>query len=327
MRGGLSGGEKQVSRTDQRGRERLDVGVGGDAPEVALGGQVGRNHSCGFREERDAPGCGPAHAGDEHEAHRARGCAESFGSDPERYDRARPRYPEAMVQAILAATPGPDVLDVGCGTGISARQFQAAGCNVLGVDVDERMAEFAQGRGLEVEVAAFEAWDPAGRTFDAVVAGQTWHWVDPVAGAAHAARALRTGGWLALFWNVFDPSPEVAAAFAAVYRQVMPDWNPWARSALGTVVHPGRVARSGVDRRRREPVLAGTVRRAARRHRGGDRCDRTHVHDAVRRGGDHRHANMRVGRYPNVNAYASAPGSRKVISSVRSRIAVCWRSS
>ena len=27
---------------------------------------------------------------------------------------------------------------------------------------------------------AFEAWDPAGRTFDAVIAGQAWHWVDPV---------------------------------------------------------------------------------------------------------------------------------------------------
>lgn len=79
-----------------------------------------------------------------------------------------------MVQAIVAATPGPDVLDVGCGTGISARQFQAAGCKVLGVDVDvdERMAEFARGRGLEVEVAAFEAWDPAGLTFDGIrVAG------------------------------------------------------------------------------------------------------------------------------------------------------------
>jgi SAM-dependent methyltransferase len=175
---------------------------------------------------------GRPRADDKHEAHRAREWAESFGSDPERYDRARPRYPDAMVQAIVAATPGPDVLDVGCGTGISARQFQAAGCKVLGVDVDERMAEFARGRELDVEVAAFEAWDPAGRTFDAVVAGQTWHWVDPVAGAAHAARALRTGGRLALFWNVFDPSPEVAAIFAAVYRQVMPDWNPWARSPL-----------------------------------------------------------------------------------------------
>jgi SAM-dependent methyltransferase len=175
---------------------------------------------------------GRPRADDKHEAHRAREWAESFGSDPERYDRSRPRYPDAMVQAIVAATPGADVLDVGCGTGISARQFQAAGCKVLGVDVDERMAEFARGRELEVEVAAFEAWDPAGRTFDAVVAGQTWHWVDPVAGAAHAARALRTGGRLALFWNVFDPSPEVAAIFAAAYRQVMPDWNPWARSPL-----------------------------------------------------------------------------------------------
>jgi hypothetical protein len=32
--------------------------------------------------------------------------------------------------------------------------------------------------GLEVEVAAFETWDPAGRVFDAVIAGQAWHWVD-----------------------------------------------------------------------------------------------------------------------------------------------------
>lgn len=49
--------------------------------------------------------------------------AESFGVDPERYDRTRPRYPDAMVDAILAASPGPDVLDVGIGTGIVARQF------------------------------------------------------------------------------------------------------------------------------------------------------------------------------------------------------------
>ena len=114
--------------------------------------------------------------------------AESFGADPERYDRARPRYPDAMVERIVAASPGPDVLDVGCGTGIAARQFQAAGCTVLGVEPDARMADFARRSGLEVEVATFEDWDPAGRTFDAVVAGQAWHWVDPVAGAAKAAR-------------------------------------------------------------------------------------------------------------------------------------------
>ena len=73
--------------------------------------------------------------------------AESFGSDAERYDRARPRYPDALVERIVAASPGPDVLDVGCGTGIAARQFQAAGCRVLGVEPDARMAEFARRAG------------------------------------------------------------------------------------------------------------------------------------------------------------------------------------
>jgi SAM-dependent methyltransferase len=148
--------------------------------------------------------------------------AESFGADPERYDRTRPRYPGAMVERIVAACPGPDVVDVGIGTGIAARQFRAAGARVLGVEVDGRMAEFARRGGFEVEVAPFEAWDPAGRTFDAVIAGQTWHWVDPVAGAAKAAQVLRPGGRLAVFWNAFRPPPAVAEAFAEVYRRVVP---------------------------------------------------------------------------------------------------------
>ena len=157
------------------------------------------------------------------EPHQYRQIAESFGSDAERYDRARPRYPDGLVQRIVAASPGPDVLDVGCGTGIEARQFQAAGSNVLGVEPDARMADFARRSGVEVEVATFEAWDGAGREFHAVVAGTAWHWVDPVAGAAKAAQVLRPGGRLAAFWHVFQLPPEVAKAFAAVYQRVVPD--------------------------------------------------------------------------------------------------------
>ncbi|MBW5262700.1 hypothetical protein JGS43_39610, partial [Streptomyces sp. P01-F02] len=80
--------------------------------------------------------------------HEARRMAESFGVDAQRYDRARPGYPAALVTRIVAKSPGPhvrdiahahapgpgpgpDVLDIGCGTGIAARQFQAAGCTVL----------------------------------------------------------------------------------------------------------------------------------------------------------------------------------------------------
>jgi SAM-dependent methyltransferase len=149
--------------------------------------------------------------------------AESFGVDPERYDRTRQRYPDAMVNRIVAGSPGPSFLDVGCGTGIAARQFQAAGCTVLGVEPDERMAGFARRSGIAVEVATFEAWESAGRDFDAVVAGQAWHWVDPVAGAAKAARVLRPGGRLALFWHVNQPPPELMRAFAEAYHRVVRD--------------------------------------------------------------------------------------------------------
>ncbi len=160
--------------------------------------------------------------------------AESFGEDAERYDRSRPEYPEAMVDRIVGASPGTGVIDVGCGTGIASRQFQSRGCRVIGVEVDARMAEVARRNGLDVEVSAFEVWDPAGRKFDVVVAGQTWHWIDPVAGAAKAAEALRPGGRLAVFWNVFRPTPEVAEAFAAVYNEVTHDlpFRPWATVAL-----------------------------------------------------------------------------------------------
>jgi SAM-dependent methyltransferase len=173
----------------------------------------------------------PSHS----EPHRAREIAESFGTDAERYDRTRPAYPGAMVDRIVAASPGPDVLDVGCGTGTAARQFQAAGCTVLGVEPDARMAGLARHRGLEVEVATFETWDASGRDFDAVVAGTAWHWVDPVAGAAKAARVLRPGGRLAVFWHVFQLPAEVVDALIDVYRRVAPD-SPLAgqagRSAL-----------------------------------------------------------------------------------------------
>ncbi|GAA1517743.1 class I SAM-dependent methyltransferase [Kribbella lupini] len=153
----------------------------------------------------------------------ARRMAESFGVNAERYDRARPTYPDALVDQIVTGRSGLDVLDVGCGTGIAGRQFQAAGCSVLGVEPDARMADFARGRGLQVEVASFEEWEPAGRRFDVVIAAQAWHWVDPVAGAVKAAEVLRPGGRLAIFGHVYEPPIEVAEAFAAAFQRAVPD--------------------------------------------------------------------------------------------------------
>lgn len=150
--------------------------------------------------------------------HQQRRLAESFGADPARYDRNRPSYPPQLIDRIIAASPGKDVLDVGIGTGTSARPFRAAGCAVLGVEPDPRMAAFARAQGFAVEVDTFEQWDLAGRRFDLVVSGQAWHWVDPVAGAAKAARLLRADGRVALFWNAAEYPP----AIRDVYRRTLP---------------------------------------------------------------------------------------------------------
>jgi SAM-dependent methyltransferase len=155
--------------------------------------------------------------------HQNRQMAQWFGRDAARYDRARPGYPEALITRIIELSPGKHFLDVGCGTGLSSRPFQEAGCTVLGVEPDVRMADFARGRGLDVEAAKFEDWDPAGRTFDAVISGTAWHWVDPLAGARKVADVLPPNGLLALFDNGFEIPEAVMTAQAEAYRLAVPD--------------------------------------------------------------------------------------------------------
>lgn len=167
--------------------------------------------------------------------HEHREVAQSFGSDAERYDRTRPSYPSALIEQIAADAPGRAVLDVGCGTGIAARQLQAVGFTVLGVEPDARMAQFARHSGVEVEVATFEGWDEAGREFDAVISATAWHWVDPVAGAAKSARVLRPGGLLSVFGNVVYQIPrQVQEAFATAFQEVAPD-SPFATASAEKV--------------------------------------------------------------------------------------------
>jgi SAM-dependent methyltransferase len=165
-------------------------------------------------------------------AHHHRELAESFGADAERYDRARPRYPASLVDALVQRISGRSILDVGIGTGISAAPFRDRGFDVLGIEPDPQMAELARAKGFVVEIARFEDWDSTGRTFDAIVAGQTWHWVDPNLGAVKAASILRPGGSLAFFWNAGRPSAELATEFATVFDSLdtrLP-FNPWAAS-------------------------------------------------------------------------------------------------
>jgi SAM-dependent methyltransferase len=165
--------------------------------------------------------------------HEDRGRACSFGADPERYDRSRPTYPAELVDFLLADQPR-NVLDVGCGTGIASRLFAARGCEVLGVEPDARMAEVARRHGIEVEAGRIEDWDPHGRSFDLLISGQAWHWVDPVAGAAKAAQVIRPSGRIGLFWNAGRPEPAATQRLDEVYARLAPGLDSYS-IALGNV--------------------------------------------------------------------------------------------
>jgi SAM-dependent methyltransferase len=151
--------------------------------------------------------------------HEDRQRAQSFGENAAQYDRARPSYPAAMVDDLMADGPR-RVLDVGCGTGKAGRLLAERGCEVVGVEPDPRMAEVARSHGLRVEVGKFEEWDSRQRAFDLLVSGQAWHWVEPDAGLAKAAEVIRPGGRFAAFWNLGEHEPPTLEAFTAVYERL-----------------------------------------------------------------------------------------------------------
>jgi SAM-dependent methyltransferase len=146
--------------------------------------------------------------------------ANSFGGAAQNYDAYRPRYPDQLIDDVLA--PGARrVLEAGAGTGIASMQMIERGAGLLAVEPDARMAAVAQAKGIPVEIATFEQWEPAGRTFDRVVFAASFHWVDPAVALPKIRGVLDDGGKLALIWNRLRPTNPTRAELESIYQDYM----------------------------------------------------------------------------------------------------------
>ncbi|WP_018180354.1 class I SAM-dependent methyltransferase [Jongsikchunia kroppenstedtii] len=129
----------------------------------------------------------------------------SFGKEAATYDRARPRYPQEAVDAAIPAS-AVDVVDVGAGTGILTRALLTPERVVTAIDPDSAMLQQFSRSLPEVtaKVGTAEQLPLPDASADAIVFGQSWHWVDVPAASAEAARVLRPGGTIGLIWNIRD---------------------------------------------------------------------------------------------------------------------------
>ena len=139
-----------------------------------------------------------------------------FGLASATYGHARPDYPHALygwLQAKGAIAPGVRMLEVGPGSGLATRRMLAYQPSMLvAVEPDrgfaaelDQLAAAYPGRMQWLNARFEDAALPA-QTFDLAFAATSFHWLAPVSRVARLAVALRPGGHLALWWNVFgDP--------------------------------------------------------------------------------------------------------------------------
>jgi SAM-dependent methyltransferase len=152
----------------------------------------------------------------------------TFDSAAELYDRARPRYPEALFDAVVdhcELHPGDHVLEVGSGTGIATRPLVDRGLVVTCVELGEAIVAVAQARfagdaHVHIVHADFETWQPAeAARFDAAIAATAWHWIDPAVGYTKLAALLRQGGHLAV-WTASHVFPSGGDDFFVDLQEV-----------------------------------------------------------------------------------------------------------
>lgn len=132
-----------------------------------------------------------------------------FGDVAELYERARPSYPDELVDDVIALSGlgrSGRALEVGAGTGKATRLFAARGVAVHAVEPSAAMAAVAREvcagyPDVTIEEKDFEGFDPAGQAFRLLFSAQAWHWVSPEVRYVKAHEALEPGGLLAAFWN------------------------------------------------------------------------------------------------------------------------------
>lgn len=104
-----------------------------------------------------------------------RAAAVGFARSADAYERGRPGYPDDAVDRLVAALPGPHVVDLAAGTGKLTRALVARDLDVVAV---EPVAEMRAAIGVPARVldGTAEAIPLPDASADALTVAQAFHW-------------------------------------------------------------------------------------------------------------------------------------------------------
>lgn len=132
-----------------------------------------------------------------------------FDNEPaaRRYAGARPFY-HGVALELAASRLGlghvPLAVDLGCGTGLSARALRGRADHVIALDTSAAMLAAAESlAGVRYVVARSEQLPLPGSVAGLATAGAAFHWFDQARTLAELARVLRVGAALVVYGDFF----------------------------------------------------------------------------------------------------------------------------
>ncbi|KAH8680710.1 methyltransferase domain-containing protein [Xylariales sp. PMI_506] len=160
------------------------------------------------------------------------------------YAAFRPSYPPVLFRTVLSyhqlPTPGPALLDLGCGHGLIARALSPQFKSVTAVDPSASMVAQARKMTSESNVT-FRQGSAEDLSFvedasvDMAVAGQAAHWFDYSKVWPNLARVVKPGGTMA-FWGYKDnvllgheKATEIMESFVYGFGEVAPGFEGMGR--------------------------------------------------------------------------------------------------
>lgn len=136
-----------------------------------------------------------------------KGLGWTFDTVAEEYDKYRPVYVSELYKDIFSyvdLTAESNVLEIGIGTGQATQPIIETGCNLITIELGEKLAEitrknFKEYTNIKVENLSFENYTCKNSSFDFIYSASAFHWINEEEGYNKVYKILKGNGVFARF--------------------------------------------------------------------------------------------------------------------------------